>query len=91
MFTRYANFMWLFDSGATVYEHYWALVKRALFEFDHTYAFWRTRRLKWAEFKAYRALQGEIALRDAKDGDVINQVLLDIDKVDIDNYAKKLK
>ena len=60
MYTRYANFMWVFDTCSNYFETYSDIIIAKLMTFDSATSSWRARNSKIAEFWAWRILQNEI-------------------------------
>jgi hypothetical protein len=81
--------MWLFTSFANVFESSYGRVTESLKKFDSSETLWRQRKTKVAEFWAWRNLQEEIYKQQAEQGDLMTKTLLDLDKLDLDQLAKK--
>ena len=79
-YNRYGNFMSLFDDYSVLFEYQLAKTASTIFRFDSSYFFWYFKTSKMTEFRAYRQLEGQIAEKQAQQGDELTKAILEIEK-----------
>ena len=79
-YNRYANLITLFDTWSPRFEQLLVACSETFINFDSTYLMWYLKSSKRAEYRAYRKLEGEIAEKQAEEGDELSRAILALEK-----------